>query len=295
MAIVSFKEMLADASKRQYAVPMFDVSNTTMMRAAVETAEEMGSPVMLAAIPPDIADDATLGYWYNSAIYAAKQVKVPVCLHLDHATNVELCRKCINVGFQSVMIDASAESFDVNADLTSQVVKIAHPAGVAVEAELGHVASGITGAADGGSEDGKLKDTNTVLTDPESVVSFIEKTNVDALAVSIGTTHGVYIAAPKLDIPLLEKLKASAGDVPLVLHGGSGTPADQLEQAIKNGIAKINIYSELTAAWNTTMRDFLNARKEMTCWFVVACEQPDKAMREAMRDKIKMFNANGKY
>jgi len=295
MAIVSFKEMLADASARQYAVPMFDVSNTTMMRAAVECAEELGSPVILASIPPDIADDATLGYWYNSAIYAARQVKVPVCLHLDHAVDVELCRKCIDIGYQSVMIDASAKDFAENTALTSAVTALAHAKDVHVEAELGHVASGITGAADGGSENGMLKDADTVLTDPAAVTAFIEQTQVDALAVSIGTTHGVYISTPQLDIPLLDKLKAAAGDIPLVLHGGSGTPADQLAQAISHGIAKINIYSELTAAWNTAMRDFLNQRGEMTCWFAVACQEPDQAMRQAMREKMQMFNSVNKY
>jgi len=294
MAIVSFQEMLADARKRGYAVPMFDVSNTTMMRAAVETAQEMGSPVMLAACPFDI-EGAALGYWYNGAVYAAKQVKVPVCLHLDHATEVGLCRKCAELGFQSVMLDASAKPFAENAALCAEVARFAHPLGVGVEAELGHVASGITGAADGGSENGVRKDSDTVFTDPASVVRFLETTGVDALAVSIGTTHGVYVSAPKLDIPLLKKLKAAAGNVPLVLHGGSGTPADQLQAAIAEGIAKVNVYSELTAAWNTAMRDFLNSREQMTCWFVVACARPDAALREAMRAKMRLLNSVGKF
>ena len=295
MAIVSFQEMLADAAKRHYAVPMFDVSNTTMMRAAVETAEEAGSPVILASIPFDIVDDATLGYWHNSALYAARQVKVPVCLHLDHAVDVETCRKCIDLDYQSVMIDASAKDFAENVRLSAEVARLAHAKGIAVEAELGHVASGITGAADGGSENGMRKDCNTTFTDPDSTARFIEETRVDALAVSIGTTHGVYISAPKLDIPLLATLKRAAGEVPLVLHGGSGTPADQLAQAIGHGIAKINIYSELTAAWNTAMRDFLNHREQMTCWFVVACKEPDAAMRQVMRDKMRICQSAGKY
>ena len=293
MSIVSFQEMLADARARHYAVPMFDVSNALMMRSAVETAQEMGSPVILASIPPDIVGDS-LGYWYNSAIYAARQVKVPVCLHLDHAADVETCRKCADLGYQSVMLDFSAKPFAENAAGCAEVVRMVHDRGIGVEAELGHVASGITGAADGGSENGMLKDANTIFTDPESVTRFLEQTHVDALAVSIGTTHGVYISAPELNIPLLQQLNA-VSDVPLVLHGGSGTPADQLDAAIKNGISKINIYSELTAAWNTAMRDYLNERKQMTCWFVVACEKPDAAMRAAMRAKMEMFHSNGKY
>lgn len=292
MSIVSFQEMLADASKRHYAVPMFDVSNTTMMRAAVEVAEELRSPVILAAIPPDI-EGASLGYWANSALYAAEQVSVPVCLHLDHAADLATCQACADAKFQSVMIDASAKPFAENAALSAEVVRMVHKRGIGVEAELGHVASGITGAADGGSENGMLKDAETIFTDPASVVHFVEETHVDALAVSIGTTHGVYISAPCLNIPLLKELHA-ASPVPLVLHGGSGTPADQLAEAIANGIAKINIYSELTAAWNTAMRDFLNSREQMTCWFSVACKKPDAAMRQAMRDKILMFHSNEK-
>ncbi len=294
MSIISFSEMLSDAMHRRYAVPMFDVSNVTMMRAAVEVAEEEKSPVILASIPPDIEGDA-LGYWYNGAGYAAAQVSVPVCLHLDHAADVETCRKCIDIGYQSVMLDASAKPFAENVALTAEVKRLASARGVELEAELGHVASGITGAEDGGSESGILKDAETIFTDPDSVVKFIEATGVNALAVSIGTTHGVYISAPSLNIPLLDILKQAAGDVPLVLHGGSGTPSDQLAVAIEHGIAKINIYSELTAAWNTAMRDFLNRRGQMTCWFSVACREPDAAMREIMRQKIRMFKSNGKY
>ena len=292
MPITSLKELLADAKHRHYAVPMFDISNTAMVRAAVETAEELNSPVILAAIPPDIEGDS-LGYWANAASYAAKRAKVPVCLHLDHSADVETCIRCADAGFQSVMIDFSAKSFEENAAVTRQVTDLMHPRGIDVEAELGHVASGITGAADGGSENGMAKDGTTIFTDPSSVVRFVEETAVDALAVSIGTTHGVYISAPVLNIPLLKELNA-VSKAPLVLHGGSGTPADQLAAAIANGITKINIYSELTAAWNTAMRDFLNRREQMTCWFSVACREPDAAMREVMRQKMVAFGSNGK-
>ena len=168
-----------------------------------------------------------------------------------------------------------------------------HDRGIGVEAELGHVASGITGAADGGSENGTLKDANTVLTEPDSVVRFIEETQVDALAVSIGTTHGVYISAPKLDIPRLKKLR-QATEVPLVLHGGSGTPADQLKESIAEGIAKVNIYSELTAAWNTAMRGELDHAPHMAAWPAVLRQKPDAAMREVIRKKIRFFGSAGK-
>ncbi len=292
MAIVSFKEMLADGTNRHYAVPMFDVSNLTMMRAAVEVAEEMNSPVMLAAIPVDI-EGKSLDYWVNSALFAARQVKVPVCLHLDHASESELCVRCAEKGFQSVMIDASSESFEENIRRSKEVVEAVSRFDVAVEAELGHVASGITGAENGMSENGHSEDCHTIFTDPASVVEFLERSRVNALAVSIGTTHGVYVSAPELNIPLLKELR-HVSTVPLVLHGGSGTPADQLQQAIREGIAKINIYSELTSAWNSAMKEFLDSREQMTCWFSVATKTPDMAMRNAMREKILMFNSDNK-
>ena len=255
MSIVSFKEMLADARRNRYAVPMFDLSNTTMIRAAAESAEELGSPVIFAAIWPDL-DGSLLGYWANAARYAATQVKVPVALHLDHATTIEQCRKCADAGFQSVMIDASAEPFEKNVAVTAAVAGEMHRRGLDVEAELGH-------------------------------------TGVDALAVSIGTAHGVYESAPNLDIARLAEID-KVSPVPLVLHGGSGTPEDQLRAAIANGIAKINIYSELTAAWNREMFEFLRNRREMTCWFSVSCRRPEEAMREAMRAKMRLFGSAGR-
>ncbi len=265
MSIVSFREMLADARRNRYAVPMFDLSNTTMIRAAAESAEELGSPVIFAAIWPDL-DGSLLGYWANAARYAATQVKVPVALHLDHATTIEQCRKCADAGFQSVMIDASAEPFEKNVAVTAAVAE---------------------------SETGAAGDHTPVFTDPASVVEFTGRTGVDALAVSIGTAHGVYESAPNLDIARLAEID-KVSPVPLVLHGGSGTPEDQLRAAIANGIAKINIYSELTAAWNREMFEFLRNRREMTCWFSVSCRRPEEAMREAMRAKMRLFGSAGR-
>lgn len=181
MSIVSFKEMLADARRNRYAVPMFDLSNTTMIRAAAETAEELGSPVIFAAIWPDL-DGSLLGYWANAARYAAAQVKVPVALHLDHATTIEQCRKCADAGFQSVMIDASAEPFETNVAVTAAVVGEMHPRGLDVEAELGHVAVGVVGSG-AESETGASGDHTPIFTDPDSVVEFTSHTGVDRKSV----------------------------------------------------------------------------------------------------------------
>lgn len=215
-----------------------------------------------------------------------------MALHLDHATTIEQCRKCADAGFQSVMIDASAEPFEKNVAVTAAVAGEMHRRGLDVEAELGHVAVGVVGSG-AESETGAAGDHTPVFTDPASVVEFTGRTGVDALAVSIGTAHGVYESAPNLDIARLAEID-KVSPVPLVLHGGSGTPEDQLRAAIANGIAKINIYSELTAAWNREMFEFLRNRREMTCWFSVSCRRPEEAMREAMRAKMRLFGSAGR-
>ena len=289
MSLVSFKEMLADASKRHYAVPMFDVSNATMMRSAVETAEEAGSPIILAAIPFDIADDASLGWWYNSAVYAA-QVKVPVCLHLDHATDFTMIEKAINAGFSSVMYDGSVLDFDNNAKNTAQVVKLAHAHGITVEAELGHVGNGSVGSI---SETGTDTDPGESLTVPEEVARFVEITDVDALAVAIGTAHGVYQKTPTLRIDRLDEI-AAVCERPLVLHGGSGTPNDQMQNAIQHGITKINIYSDVVGAMNKGLKDKLNAMENPATWPFLVFADARAMMKEVARNKLRTFGSAGR-
>jgi len=289
MALVSLREMLQEARSKRYAVPMFDVSNITMIRAALEVATELNSPVILGAIEADITG-SQLDYWSQAALYAARKAEVPVCLHLDHAVKLEQCLRCADQGFSGVMIDASACDFEQNIAITAEVCREMHKRGISVEAELGHVATSSIGYGEQ-SETGALNDHTPVFTEPASVVEFIDRTEVDALAVSIGTAHGVYETAPKLDIPRLAEIE-KVSSVPLVLHGGSGTPGDQLRAAIENGIAKINIYSEITAAWNTAMLEFLRKRSNMSCWMSVVWKEPEAAIRNVMRDKILLFGSN---
>ena len=289
MALITLKEMLADARKR-YAVPMFDVSDTAMIRAAVEVAEEQKSPVILGALEPDIAG-VGLEYWSAAAKIAAKKASVPVCIHLDHAVNLEQITRCADAGFSSVMIDASAEDFDVNIARTKEVCDAMRKRGISVEAELGHVGDGIPGT--GESAVTGHEDAQDSLTEPEKVAEFIERTGVDALAVAIGTAHGVYVSTPKLEIELLKKIN-QISSIPLVLHGGSGTPEDQLQEAIANGICKINFFSELLNAWNSTMAEVLGSLKNMSSWPTIVRKQSDAALRQVVRDKIIQFGSNGK-
>lgn len=286
MALVNLKEMLQAASAEKYAVGMFDVSDLEMIRAVAEEADALRSPVMLGALGPDLEGDR-LDYWFSLAKLAAEKASVPVCIHLDHANTLEQVMRAANIGFTSVMLDASASPFEENISRSREVVDAVKSRGITVEAELGHVGNGWVGSGEG-SESGP-----DMLTEPEKVAEFVERTKVDALAVSIGTAHGVYMKAPELDIARLDKIK-SCSDIPLVLHGGSGTPEDQMTQAISHGICKVNIYSELLTAWNTAMLDELKQLPHMAAWPAVLRKKPDAAMREVIRQKIKFFGSNGK-
>ena len=286
MALVNMKEMLADASKRGYAVGMFDVSDLEMIRAAVEEADALQSPVIIGALGPDL-EGGRLEYWFPLAKLAAEKARVPVCIHLDHANTLDQVKQAADIGFSSVMLDASASPFEDNIRRSKEVADAMRSRGITVEAELGHVGNGWVGSGEG-SESGP-----DMLTEPEKVAEFVERTGVDALAVSIGTAHGVYIKAPKLDIERLDRIR-KISDIPLVLHGGSGTPEDQLANAIAHGICKVNIFSELLNAWNSAMLDELKKQPHMAVWPAVLRKKPDAAMREVIRQKIRFFGSAGK-
>ena len=286
MALVNMKEMLQEASRNKYAVGMFDVSDLEMIRAVAEEAENLHSPVILGALAPDL-EGGRLDYWFTLAELAAKRSPYPVCIHLDHANTPEQVKQAVDAGFSSVMLDASASDFAENIRRTREITDAVGKLDISVEAELGHVGNGWVGSGEG-SESGE-----DMLTEPDKVAEFVEKTGVDALAVSIGTSHGVYIKAPQLDIARLDLIKA-ASNIPLVLHGGSGTPADQLAAAITHGICKVNIYSELLTAWNSEMLAQLQELPHMAAWPAVLRKKPDAAMREVIRQKIRFFGSDNK-
>ena len=194
MSLVSLKEVLQDARRACYAVPMFDVSNAAMIRAAVEVAEEENSPVILAAIEPDLVG-SMIEYWSAAARLAAFRSRVPVAIMLDHAATAGLCVRCADAGFSGVMLDASSRPFDENIAAVREVAGLMHRRGVSVEAELGHV--GDAQAVGGEGELTGNAGAHNVYTDPASVAEFVERSGCDALAVSIGTAHGVYVTAPQ--------------------------------------------------------------------------------------------------
>ena len=287
--LVSMKEMLEDARNGHYALPAFDISNYDMMKAVLEVCEEERSPALLMALGVDLQGrDMNL---IASMIRAASDhFDVPVCLHLDHATNMELIKRAIDAGFSSVMYDGSVLDFENNAKNTAEVTAYAHARGITVEAELGHVGNGSVGSI---SETGTDTDPGESLTVPAEVAKFVEITDVDALAVAIGTAHGVYQKTPELRIDRLDEIMAVC-ERPLVLHGGSGTPDDQMQRAIRHGITKINIYSDVVGAMNQGLKNKLNTMENPATWPFIVFEEARSMMKEVARDKLRTFGSAGR-
>ena len=293
--LVTMSEMLADAREKKYAVPAFDVSNYEMIKAVIDVCEEEKSPAMFMCLKPDL-DNRGLGFMAAMIKEAAKSYSVPVCMHLDHVTDFEDIKQAIDAGFTSVMYDGSVLPFAQNAENTKKVVDLAHAHGVSVEAELGHVGDAIAGTGEDallGNTSAQEENPDDGLTEPLEVEKFIEITNVDALAVAVGTAHGVYRSTPTLRLDRLDEIN-KISKVPLVLHGGSGTPDDQVQQAIALGITKINIFSEVLNGLNTGLKDKLNDIQNMSMWPVFVYEEANKRMREVIRNKIRTFGSNNR-
>ncbi|MBO7209062.1 MAG: class II fructose-bisphosphate aldolase [Clostridia bacterium] len=287
--LVTMKEILEDARKNHYAIPAFDVSNYEMMKAILETCEEEKSPALLMTLGVD-TEGRNLQLLSSMINGASNYFKVPVCLHMDHATDIDFIKYGCDNGYSSVMYDGSVLPFEENAKNTAIVTEYAHKKGITVEAELGHVGNASVGSI---SETGTDTDPGESLTVPEEVKKFVEITDVDALAVAIGTSHGVYQKTPELRIDRLDEITAMC-DRPLVLHGGSGTPNDQMQNAIRHGITKINIYSDVLYALNQGLKNTLNTITNPSTWPFLVYEDAMKMMKEVVREKLHTFGSAGR-
>ncbi len=249
MKFVGLPEILRGTVGADWAVGGFDTVNLEISQAILEAAEAEQSPVILMLLPAHTALADLPGL--IAAIKAeAEKVTVPVCLLLDHATTLEQVMTGIRLGCSAIMFDASGFPLAENIARTRAVVEVAHAAGVSVEAELGHVG--------GGDESGAGASLESVLTRVEDAARFVAETGVDALAVSIGTAHGPYIKKPKLDFDRTKRLRDSL-DLPLVLHGGSSNPDEDIRRLIELGIDKINVWTDISLAYmdatKTTLTD----------------------------------------
>lgn len=302
--LANTKQLLAKAHKQNYAVGHFNINNMELLQGIVQAAENLNSPVIVATSEGAI-EYAGINFLHNLALTASELSKVPIALHLDHGKNMETIRRCIQLGYSSVMIDASHEDFEKNVALTKKVIQLAHPKGISVEAELGTI---------GGKED-LVHSRGILYTNPVKAKEFAERTGCDFLAVAIGTSHGAYKFSGKaqLKIGLLKEISRKTS-IPLVLHGASGVPKEivalaqrygaklsgvkgvpnaQIKQAIKNGINKINTDTDLRIAFDAGVR---KALKEHPTDF-----DPRHMLRSAreliqkvVEQRIKLFGSAGK-
>jgi len=240
MPLVTMKEILVPAREQKYGVGAFEFWSLDSAQAVVEAAAEQNMPVILQTGELECEYAGGIKNLAKIAGMVAEEYPIPVALHLDHAEKYDFVLSAIDAGFTSVMIDASAKPFEENVALTRKVVEAAKPYGITVESELGRLI--------GNEGSISVDDAQAAQTDPEDARRFVEETGIDALAVAIGTVHGFYNFEPKINIERLKEI-AAAVSIPLVLHGGSGTPDEKVQQAIANGIAKVNICTEFVAAY----------------------------------------------
>ncbi|WP_424216156.1 ketose-bisphosphate aldolase (plasmid) [Streptomyces sp. BI20] len=282
--LMTGQAVLAPAHEHGFAVPAFNVSDHAMLKGLVEISEELHSPLIVAIHPDELAHVGV--DFIPSVIARAHRTHVPVAIHLDHGATLDQVLSAIQAGFTSVMIDGSLLPFDENLALTKEVTRVAHAVGVSVEGELGTIGKLDEQAEAGASE--------IVHTDPADALRFVTETGVDSLAIAIGTSHGLYPAGmtPELRLDLLDEIKKTV-EVPLVLHGGSGNPDDEIAQAASRGIGKINISSDIKAAYHQAMREALIADPSLREPNVI---QPLSipAMKKVAADKIRLFGADGK-
>ena len=293
--LVSLNELMLDAEEKGYAVGAFNAVTYQSLAAAIEAAEEMGVGIILnhAEVHFPIIPLEEIG---PIMVESAKRAKVPVCVNLDHGSTIETCIKAIQLGFNSIMLDASGEDYETNVKNTALVTKLAHSVGVAVEAELGHVflseigLSTTVGESLDDVEDYTSADAEDCYTDPNLAKDFVERTGVDALAIAFGTAHGVYKKKPVLDLDRIKLIKEKVS-VPLVMHGGSGLTREEFQTAIKNGIRKINYYTYMSIEGGKAVKEYIeNLSEDKTLFFHDISVIAKNAMKEDIKNAIKMFS-----
>ena len=283
--LISGNEILSVANQHGFAVPAFNAGSGQLLEAVMQACEELQSPVMIAIHPDELS--FLTDSFVDQVKYYANHTKLPVCIHLDHGASYEQVIHAIQLGFTSVMIDASHLPYEENVAITQKVVAAAHPVGVSVEAELGTIGD------TGNSIEGGV--TEVIYTDPDVAQDFVERTGTDSLAVAIGTAHGIYPKniKPHLRHDILEEITKKVS-IPLVLHGGSSNPDEEIAKAVKMGINKINISSDIKIVFANRLREQLNSgdseMREPNVLFP-PCMLETKKVAE---DKIRLFNSANK-
>lgn len=279
--LVNMAELLKPAKEQGYGVGFFNAVNVEMARAVIETAEELKSPVMVGTaeiLLPVTEMEEVVSY----LLPMAKNASVPVCLHYDHGLSFVRCMQALKLGFTSIMYDCSTLGFEKNVSKVAEMVKICHGMDITVEGELGHV-----GDNEGA---GKLEKPSDYYTDPEQAVDFVLRTGIDSLAVAVGNAHGDYKFPPKLDFDRIQVISEKT-NLPLVLHGGSGLADDDFRIAVKKGICKVNIFTDIDKAGKTGIEAGLAAGEKTVCGLI---PYEIREMKKVVKEKLELFGSVGK-
>ncbi len=272
--LVNLKDILKTADEREIAIGSFNTPNLESLYAVIKAAEELDSPVIImhAQVHEEMGL-CTMDEIAPIMLYMADKASVPVCVHLDHGTDLDYIRRGLALGFNSVMYDGSGESLEVNRENTRLIVNEAKKYGANVEAEVGSM-----GSREGGGDDG-----SSIYTDPDLAAEFVNYTGIDALACAFGTAHGIYLTKPQLDFERVCEIKSKIS-VPIVMHGGSGVSIDDYKKAIKCGVRKINYYTYMAKAGG----EAVSAMTDKTFYHDIAVAARN-AMREDVKRAIKIF------
>ncbi len=279
--LVNMQEMLLKAKKENYAVPHLNINNLEWTKYILEECQNNNSPVILG-----VSEGAAkyMGGYHVVAnmvkgLLQDLKITIPVALHLDHGKTVKACREAINGGFTSVMIDASKYDLETNIKMVNEVIDLTN--GQTVEAEIGHI---------GGTED--ETSSEVAYAKVEDCITLVKNTNIDCLAPALGSVHGFYKGEPKLDFEKMEQIK-TATNLPLVLHGGTGIPDELIKKAIKHGVCKININTELQDVWNKSVRRFIEENPDVYDPRKII-SAGEKNMKEAIKNKIILLGSQNK-
>ena len=276
--LVNMNDVLLPVRAGGYGVGFFNAVNVEMARAVIETAEELRAPVMVGTaevLLPAMELERVAEY----LIPMARKASVPVCVHYDHGLTFDRCMEALKLGFTSIMYDCSTLSYEENAEAVAEMVRICHGMGVTVEGELGHV-----GDNEGG---GKLENPSDFYTEPGMAADFIQRTGVDSLAVAVGNAHGDYKFPPRLDFDRIETIAKATG-LPLVLHGGSGLSDEDFRTAVKRGVCKVNIFTDLDKAGKAGIEEGLAAGAK-TMMGLIPYEIA--AMKRVAAEKMMLFGS----
>ncbi|PTM56784.1 class II fructose-1,6-bisphosphate aldolase [Desmospora activa] len=283
MPLVPMTDFLPRAKREGFAVGQFNMNNLEFTQGIAAAAKEEQSP-FIYGVSEGAMRYMGIDYVVAMAEIAAKESGVPVALHLDHGSSFDVVMKCIQAGFSSVMFDGSHHPYEENIRLTKEIVKAAHAVGVSVEGELGTI---------GGVEDDlEVDEADAALANPEEAIRFWEETQVDAMAIAVGTAHGMYKGEPKIHFDIIDAV-AKKIDAPIVLHGGSGVPDAAIQESVRLGVGKINVNTENQVACTGKIRELLGANPEMI--------DPRKylgpgreAIKETVKGKMRLFGSSGK-